>query len=80
MKCGHVNTAVVQGTKEPCCPICGCFRVEKEITEPTEGLEGRIAECCYCSHTEDSSWSLPFFKYQPDKEKDEFYCGCHGWG
>ena len=27
----------------------------------------------------DSAWGLPFFSYHPDKQYDEFYCGCWGW-
>lgn len=26
-----------------------------------------------------SSLNLPFFKHQPDKPEDEYYCGCMGW-
>ena len=26
-----------------------------------------------------SSTSLPFFKYLPDKPEDSYYCGCWGW-
>lgn len=26
-----------------------------------------------------SSTSLPFFKHQPDKAEDSYYCGCWGW-
>ena len=31
---------------------------------------------CRC---EQPSGQLPFFKHQPDKDYDEFYCGCHSW-
>ena len=26
-----------------------------------------------------SSLDLPFFKHCPDKDSDEFFCGCFGW-
>jgi len=26
-----------------------------------------------------SSWSLPFFRHQPDRAEDSYYCGCWGW-
>ena len=33
-----------------------------------------------CSCEKPSSNNLAFFKYQPDKDFDEFYCGCtFGW-
>jgi hypothetical protein len=32
-----------------------------------------------CECEEPSDFNLPFFKYHPDKDKDEFYCGCHSW-
>jgi hypothetical protein len=33
---------------------------------------------CHCEA--DSAYNLPFFKRNPDKEFDEFYCGCAcGW-
>ncbi len=31
---------------------------------------------CQCER--ESSPNLWFFKYQPEKEYDEFYCACHG--
>lgn len=33
---------------------------------------------CICGDIP-SSYDLPFFKYQPDKPQDDFYCGCFGW-
>ncbi len=43
------------------------------------------ANCCTtckvgmkCQCEQDSSPSLWFFKSKPDKEYDEFYCGCYG--
>ena len=83
MKCGHVAQAKDQHD-HPCCAICAgitpaAFEVERELTHPTDGLEGRKAECPYCGRTTDSRWTLPFFEYRPDKETDSYYCGCFGW-
>ncbi len=33
---------------------------------------------CKCGN-EPSRVGLAFFKHQPDKPQDEFYCGCFGW-
>ncbi len=32
-----------------------------------------------CSCERPSSPLLPFFKHHEDRERDEFYCGCHSW-
>lgn len=32
-----------------------------------------------CGSIVPSSPNLPFFKSEPTKEYDEFYCGCYGW-
>ncbi len=73
MKCGHVANASHNG--EPCCIICECF----DIDDKKPDLTGRIAKCAECSHTTKSNYDLPFFQYNPDKNFDEYYCGCHGW-
>lgn len=26
-----------------------------------------------------SSFDLPFFEHRPDREYDDYYCGCWGW-
>ncbi|MCQ2270956.1 MAG: hypothetical protein MJZ52_07005 [Bacteroidales bacterium] len=81
MKCGHVANATTN-TGKPCCVICApdvnSMAIEKEC-EGTDGLEGRIAKCSYCSKETTSRWSLPFFNYRPTKNNDEYYCGCGGW-
>ena len=77
MKCGHVSNAVTSDNI-PCCVICGCTEVEREVKEK-EGLEGRKAKCPYCKKTTDSDWRLAFFEHKPDSEYDEYYDGCFGW-
>lgn len=32
-----------------------------------------------CKCEEPSSPDLAFFSHKPDREHDEFYCGCFGW-
>jgi hypothetical protein len=94
MKCGHVSNAeriLEDGSQVHTCAICygfhaGAEEVEREC-KGNEGLEGRKARCVYfpprrgytCKGEVDSRWELPFFKYQPDKPYDEYYCGCWGW-
>ena len=79
MACGHAANArrvLEDGTRIPCCAICGCSTVAPEKPD----LTGRKAVCCYGRHKPvDSSFSLPFFEYRPDKEDDQYYCGCYGW-
>lgn len=64
-------------------------------TVDAPSFEGRRARCLYygksahksecdlcekeCSHEVDSSTQQAFFESKPDKEHDEFYCGCHSW-
>ena len=90
MKCGHVANAhrvLDDGTKIPACVICS-GNPDSEIIDReckgTDGLEGRKAICTGHKGDRrnsiiDSKWELPFFKYCPDKEYDEYYCGCWGW-
>lgn len=81
MKCGHANNAVT-GDGKPACAICECTEIEREC-KGNEGLEGREARCSYygknCHSKTASSWDLAFFSHRPDKEYDEYYCGCWGW-
>ena len=82
MQCGHVgNSHDLYGN--PLCAICfgindGADIIEKECVKNI-GLEGRIAKCTYGDKTTKSKWSLPMFKYCPEEEFDEYYCGCYGW-
>ena len=78
MKCGHDNNALDRNGN-PACVTCGCFDIDKKIEKPTDGLEGRQAKCADCGVTTESSWDLPFFKHNPDREFDSYYCGCWGW-
>lgn len=86
MKCGHADNATLElpdGTKAPACAICGCIEIVKEITDPTECLEGRKAICNQHKGSGNgethSNWNLPFFEYRPKCDTDTYYCGCRGW-
>lgn len=74
MKCGHTAMAKDE-CGNPYCIICNC----SEIEESEISLEGREAQCSYCGNRVNSQNDLPFFKYQPNKIYDEYYCGCFGW-
>lgn len=82
MKCGHVANAY-DPYGNPVCAICAGLtnladEIEKECVKNV-GLEGRIAKCAECQTTVDSNWGLPFFKFCPEKEFDDYYDGCYGW-
>jgi len=43
-------------------------------------LTGRWAKCGYhCGAERPSAWGLAFFEYKPERDSDNFYCGCMGW-
>lgn len=95
MECGHAQNSwheLPDGSREPACVICSCFTAVE--TPHLEGRRARCfyygkptyknecRECrgkvvCVCE--EDSNVNLAFFGQRPDKDYDEFYCGCHSW-
>lgn len=81
MKCGHVANSTIcrKGKCVEGCGMCG----EDGLIEDTEfdvsQLEGRKARCTYCGCIVDSKLTLPFFHFNPNREFDEYYCGCRGW-
>ena len=79
MKCGHKAIACVikDGKKIYCCPICRGEDAFTPINKPN--TTGRQAKCIYCGRTCKSSYELAFFQHKPQKQFDEYYCGCEGW-
>ena len=78
MACGHVAQGYTNDGK-PACVICtGIDKGAQIEVKPLPTLMNRKAVCS-CGNTAKSSYRLPFFKYCPDKEYDEYYCGCRGW-
>lgn len=83
MKCGHAANAVSTraGSTEsvPSCVICSCF----DQAETAPDLTGRTARCSYyakrCHNEAPSTLTLAFFGHHPDRDFDEYYCGCYGW-
>ena len=60
---------------------CSYFQKQKPMRryandECNYGCRGKSV--CECG-SQPSDTKLAFFKYCPDKEHDEFYCGCFGW-
>lgn len=74
MKCGCAAQGVNAKTNKPVCVI----HDEDEQAEIQPKFEGRRAQC-HCGYQQDSILSLAYFKYQPLKPVDAFYCGCDGW-
>ena len=93
MKCGHSSNGVRESDGAPVCVICyGIVAGADEVATEVPSLEGRRARCSYCREpSEDarnvghrpegvqSDFKLPFFSHQPDRDFDEYYCGCFGW-
>lgn len=78
LKCGCSAQATLSyGGSEPKagCGIHDCT----EIDESPPDLTNRIAKCSYGGNPVPSSTRLAFFRHHPNKEFDEYYCGCWGW-
>ena len=76
MACGHASNAVSNG--KPACAICNVTTIAKDAVD----LSNRQARCSYyknCKSSSPSSKDLAFFGYKPDREFDNYYCGCMGW-
>jgi len=80
--------------QRPACVICSCFDVDPNPPDLNErkarctfyGKRTRRNECSVCSKGDGtckcerpSTDNLAFFQHHPDKEFDEFYCGCWSW-
>lgn len=72
MKCNCVSQGTSKGK-----PACLVHDTQEQI--PAPNLTGRKASCTYCKKTVDSKGELAFFRYLPDKDRDEYYDGCMGW-
>lgn len=93
MQCGHTANSTYQD--QPVCAICFTAggRVSTAMKALTvaekTSLNLRRARCSYgqqgfCKNIKnitevDSDYDLAFFKYDPEKEFDTYYCGCFGW-
>lgn len=55
------------------------FNVDDICTPEEKIVEPRMAKCAWCGKKTISKDSLPWFNEKPEKEFDEYYCGCGGW-
>lgn len=84
MKCGHAANSILtlpDGTKIPACVICAGIDPGAAVIDDTPpSFEGRTARCSYGPHHDvPSSSALAFFSHRPDRQYDDYYCGCKGW-
>jgi len=79
LQCGHIaQTTDPDHGDVPCCVMCKPSEATRTpAVEPN--LEGRKAKCRECDKTRDSSLELAFFRHQPLRSMDSFFCGCGGW-
>lgn len=67
-RCDYFGGKTYQMKKYAC---CGCGKCSEQFKG------GAVTGVCKCET--ESSPSLAFFKSQPEKEFDSYYCGCMGW-
>lgn len=83
MKCGHAANGETLPERLPVCVICVGLNAGANQVAEFPDLENRRARCTYygskCQSEIESSLDLAFFELRPEKEFDEFYCGCWGW-
>jgi hypothetical protein len=78
MKCGCTALGTISTNHAP--PVVGCgLHNCTEIADPPPDLTGRVAYCTYGGNPRPSSFSLAFFKHEPNQPHDHYYCGCFGW-
>lgn len=85
MKCGCVALATDSDGRLVCPIHIGMTPTAEQVEDSPPSLDGRMAECSYCSNKRPSDYSLPFFQSGRwhrgvlDSSIDTFYCGCRGW-
>lgn len=58
---------------------CSYFGQAKSRGGDCDYPRGRNSDSRYCNCVVPSDPTLPFFHHMPDKDYDEYYCGCGGW-
>lgn len=81
--CDCTEESEIQPLLENRMAKCGHFglpvsRRNNETKYPKLLTKNALGETC-CGSIVSSNNNLPFFQYRPDKEYDEFYCGCQSW-
>lgn len=78
LKCGCTANAQLRKQDGTFVPSCIFHNCTEAIEAPS--LEGRMMKCgSPCGKTKPSNLKAAFFQHRPDKEFDQFYCGCRGW-
>lgn len=78
LRCGCTAAGTVQKPGEEAFVGCGIHDCTDVVEAPD--LTGRIARCSYHqANGVPSSTKLAFFRHHPEREYDEYYCGCFGW-
>lgn len=72
--CADIGSVAEGGKWVRGCPMHGVT----EPMDPQPDLARREARC-YCGMLTPSKPSLAFFRMQPERKYDEYYCGCKGW-
>jgi hypothetical protein len=55
-----------------------CINYGKPTRHNECNFGGERDTICHCEQPSDPT-HLPFFEYKPEREFDNFYCGCHSW-
>lgn len=83
MKCGHTAQGIRGADDAPVCVPCLGIVDGADVVDAPPDLTGRKARCSYygrkCQSETDSRTQLAFFGHRPERETDEYYCGCWGW-
>lgn len=80
MKCGCIASGRDSTGKWVCITHLGLHPGARIVWDenPPE-IANRKAKCFYCKKRAPSDFELPWFVCHPEREEDEFYCGCRGW-
>lgn len=79
MDCGNVNASSAFDEKGNEVKVCVMHGLRCHIAEPQPDLYNRKSKCNHCSTVETSTPLLAYYKYKPECEFDEHFCGCAGW-
>lgn len=77
MKCGCAAQGTLSRGGGPYVVACLVHGCTEQVSAPD--LSGRTALCSYGGREVPSKVSLAFFVHRPEREHDEYYCGCFGW-
>jgi hypothetical protein len=79
MECGCVATGYDGNSNPVCVAHVGIHPGARKVVARKPSLDERRSACVYCGREDRSDWTLAFFEYRPDCERDAHYDGCRGW-